>query len=782
MSKKRFRLESIGYFSHKYSVLTLIIIAAITVFMWFGQDRIVFNSNVTDMFKSNNAEFSLFERVEKIFNPNNNEMLLTISGKNLTTPKNIEKLSNLQLELEFDDRIKGVISPFSMRDFPDADGNIGALFPAEITADNVDSVLQKAQTHPLVGQKLLSKDGELVLFIINIIPPKVSAKAGEGKDNAERLALLGLRTELLEFAQEKMGDESLSLEMSGVGIFKAEIIGYMLYDQAIFTYAGILFGFFISYVYFRRLKFVLLAGLPTVVAMFTMRGTFGWFDIEMDVLSNIAPLLIMVISFCDSMHLVYGIRRRMEQGFERDLAIRETIKHVGPACVLTSLTTGIAMVSLLMAQHPIISKFGLISALGTGFAFVVTLTLIPALGKLILPKKMNLNPVVTAASDGYRHPFIHRILDRYTDFCKILFMRWSKQITIASIILMVVLGAFYVQNETRYRYLDNLPQNNQAFIGVTRIEEKLAGSNEIRIFIEFDKDYNLRNEQTFALYKDVEEQLLQTKFVKQTLSLATLREYVQKNTADKTVDGFYEFVDNNTDIFSGLLREDDKQSLVLGLLPDTDASALLPDLQLLTKNLKQLEEKYPFATLHVTGILPLTAKSSYDMIYALNYSLLLAIMGGVFLVAIAFRSVYAGIFTLIANLIPIGLAGLYLYFMNAGLQFTSVVAFTIGFGIAVDNTIHIVHRFNRAISDGLDIEKALKVTMDSVTSVLVVTSLVLGFGIGIVVVSEMPLIKLYGVLLMMLVMTALFTDTLLLPSAMRIIYNYERRKRNKSKK
>lgn len=775
MIKKGFGLESIGYISHKYSKTTLILIALITAFMWFGQYRIVFNSNVTDLFKNDSAEYHLFEKVNDIFAGNDDEFLLTISGKNLMSIKNIDKLNNLQLELEFDDAVASVVSPFSMRDFPDANGQIGPLFPAEITADNVDQLIDHALTHPLVGGKLLSTDRELILFVVSTKPQPSSDQQGQDARDKQ----LELRTRLLDLAKAQMTDDDLSYEMSGLSIFKAEIIGYMLYDQLSFTIFGILFGFIISWIYFRQMKFVALAGLPTVIAMITMRGMFGWFDIEMDVLSNIAPILIMVISFCDSVHLVYGMRRRLEQGFDRDTAIKLTVKQIGPACVLTSLTTGIAMVSLLAAGHPIISKFGFICTFGTGFAFVITLTFIPALVKVILPeqpKQMEMHNLVTNAEPGYRHPLMHRLLDSYTEFCKKILMKWPVQITASAVALMLVLGYFYVQNEPRYRYIDNLPQNNQAFIGVSRIEEKLSGTNEIRVFLEFEAGYDIRSETSFELFADIEKILIATPFVKTTLSMNTLRAYVQQNSADKSVEHFFAFIDENLDSASDLLLEDNHQGLVIGLLPDIDAAALLPQLRALEKSIQLVDEKYPFAKLYVTGILPLSATASYQMIDMLNYSLLLAILGGVLIVAISFRSVYAGIFALIANVIPIGLAGFYLFIFNEGLQFTSVVAFTIGFGIAVDNTIHVVHRYNRAIAEGLDVEQALLKTMDSVTSVLVVTSLVLGGGIGIVILSEMPLIKLYGALLMMLVFTALLTDTLLLPSAMRIIYNYKNRK------
>ena len=780
MNKKRFRLESIGYFSHKYSKITLILIALITVFMWFGQYRIVFNSNVTDLFKDDSPQYHLFEKVNDLFSGNDDEFLLTISGKNLLSVENVSKLNDLQLELEFNDDVEAVLSPFSMRDFPDENGKMGPLFPAEITTDNIDQVLTHAQSHPLVGGKLLSADRELILYVITTKPQQVELKQGEGKGLAERDAQLDLRTRLLDLAKTQIADSSLAFEMSGLSIFKAEIIGYMLYDQLSFTIFGVLFGFIISWIYFRRMKFVALAGLPTVVAMITMRGMFGWFDIEMDVLSNIAPILIMVISFCDSVHLVYGIRRRLEQGYNRDDAIRLTVRHIGPACVLTSLTTGIAMVSLLAAGHPIISKFGFICTFGTGFAFVITLTLIPALAKLILPEKMQIAHLVTEAEPGARHPLMHRILDSYTEFCKKVFIKWPMRVSVMAVILMALLSYFYVQNEPRYRYVDNLPQHNEAFIGVSKIEQKLSGTNEIRIFIEFDQDYQLRSEATFELYRRIEAELAATSFVKDTFSMATLRGYVQKNSVDKSVEQFFAFIDENADSANGLLREDNKQSLVIGLLPDTDASALLPELRILEQKIAAIDEEFADAKLYVTGILPLSARASYNMIDMLNYSLLFAIMGGVLIVAISFRSVYAGIFALIANIIPIGLAGFYLYIFDEGLQFTSVVAFTIGFGIAVDNTIHVVHRYSRAIRDGLNIEDALLKTMDSVTSVLVVTSLVLGGGIGIVMLSEMPLIKLYGALLTMLVFAALLTDTLLLPSAMRIFYNYKLKKNQKN--
>ena len=487
MNKEKFGLESIGYISHKYAKTTIVIIILITIFMWFGQYRIVFNSNVTDLFKDGSPQYELFEKVNDLFVTSDNEFLLTISGENLSKPENIRKLNDLQLEFEFDDGIKAVVSPFSMRDFPNDQNVFGPLFPAEITSNNVDMVLDHALTHPLVGGKLLSYDKQLILYIITVNEPKSDATVGDGKDREERDKLLDLRSRLLDLVKKQINDKSLAFEMSGLSIFKAEIIGYMLYDQASFTLFGILFGFIISWLYFRKGKFVLLAGLPTVVSMVTMRGMFGWFDIEMDVLSNIAPLLIMVISFCDSVHLVYGLRRRLEQGYDRDEAIRLTVKHIGPACVLTSITTGVAMVSLLAAQHPIVSKFGYICTFGTFFAFVITLTLIPALAKLTLPKKMKMHHLVTEAEPGYKHPIMHRALDSYTEFCKVLFMKWPKQIAIFSVLCVAILAIFYTQNEPRYRYIDNLPQHNEAFVGVSRIGEKLSGTNEIRIFVEFDQ-------------------------------------------------------------------------------------------------------------------------------------------------------------------------------------------------------------------------------------------------------------------------------------------------------
>ena len=140
----------------------------------------------------------------------------------------------------------------------------------------------------------------------------------------------------------------------------------------------------------------------------------------------------------------------------------------------------------------------------------------------------------------------------------------------------------------------------------------------------------------------------------------------------------------------------------------------------LESELDQLRAANPGVVFTATSLAVLSAKASYEMIAQLNHSLLLAIVLNIMLVGLVFRSVRAGLYCILPNLLPIFVVGGFLYISGLGFQFTSVVAFTIGFGIAVDNTIHILNYYGLMRSHGRDVVPALEETITTIGPVLAV--------------------------------------------------------------
>ena len=178
---------------------------------------------------------------------------------------------------------------------------------------------------------------------------------------------------------------------------------------------------------------------------------------------------------------------------------------------------------------------------------------------------------------------------------------------------------------------------------------------------------------------------------------------------------------------------------------------------------------YPEVTFTATSLSVLSAKASYEMIAQLNKSLLLAIALNIMLVGLVFRSFRAGLYCILPNLLPIVVVGAFLYLSGLGLQFTSVVAFTIGFGIAVDNSIHILNYYGLMRSQGREVIPALEETITTIGPVLTVGTVVLISGFAATLFSQLPNLRLFGEVAMLLLATALLANLVILPATIAIL-------------
>ena len=178
---------------------------------------------------------------------------------------------------------------------------------------------------------------------------------------------------------------------------------------------------------------------------------------------------------------------------------------------------------------------------------------------------------------------------------------------------------------------------------------------------------------------------------------------------------------------------------------------------------------HPNVNLVVTGIAPHSARASYEMIVELNRSLLIAIGLNILLIGLVFWSLRAGLYSMLTNILPIAVAGAILHLTGAGLQFTSVVAFTIGFGIAVDNAIHILNYYRLMRSKNEAVKPALEKTVATVGPALAVGCLVLIVGFGGTLISELPSLRLFGEVVIMLLATALLANLLVLPALIEVV-------------
>ncbi|MFQ5626717.1 MAG: MMPL family transporter [Methyloligellaceae bacterium] len=353
-----FGLEKLGLWAARHPRATLLIIAAtMPIFLLFAA-RLEFSSDIREIFRSQSEGFAVLEEVSRQYPGSGRDILLVVEGDDVLEPKALNALRSLHLDLSLEPDVKFVLSIFSARHPPDAGGNARSLFPPQITPQtDLQGLREEALAHPLVAGKLLSSDSKLALVVVAL------------KDKERGVSELNkVMASVNETASSILANSGLSFSPTGLAAMRVEIIGALIRDQGRFAIAGLVLCLSLCWFFFRRWAYVAMAGVPAGVAVLWLAGGMAMAGQEVNVLTNIIPVLVIVIVFSDALHLLFGVRRNIAEGMTLEKAIETAVHEVGPACVLTSATTTLALLSLTLVPHDFIYRFGLTAALGTGTA------------------------------------------------------------------------------------------------------------------------------------------------------------------------------------------------------------------------------------------------------------------------------------------------------------------------------------------------------------------------------------------------------------------------------
>jgi len=751
MGQLGFGLERFGLVTLARPRLTAIAIVLLTAFCALGVWRIEATGVLSDFFRGDNEDYRTYQQMSERFPTSEFDVFVIVEGQDLLTPERLEDVRMLHLELQFVQAVNGVLSIFSMRQAPDADGYPPPMFPATMPHGEAFAALKAQVTsHPLLDGKLLTTAGDQSPLTILIVSLDKSAVAGDGLN----AAISDLKT----LANESLAGTGLRVTMAGVPVMQADLRGAIESDRLLFNSGGILLGMLIAIVFFQRATLIMIATLCPVIASVMTLGIIGHLRIDLDSLINTIPPLVMVIAFSDAMHMIFTVRRRLDKGDTKYGAIRHSVLTVGPACALTSITTAVAMLSLTYADSAVIQTFGVSAALGTLSAFFVVMAVVPSLSYLLIGNEERFRQ-----TDAARLGMMHRV-DRFCLWLSQKVEPHHVKLTALAGVLLVALLATHLQLEPRYRLSDQIPQDKEAMAGAERLDEKLTGAQPIHIMVRWEDGKRLFDPEVLSAVAGAHRVMERGPKVGNVWSLDTLNRWLVRSgePARDYLKPYIELLpDHLTDRF---INPDRNAALVTGRIVNLDASDTLPIVRQLDEDLDTLRQSFPQISFEVTGLPVIAALQSDNMIRQLNDGLLIAIVLVVVMIGLAFRSMSISAISVTPNLFPLVATGAVLYAFGGGLEYSSVIAFTVAFGLAVDDTIHFLNRLAVEESRTNSPEKAVRQTLFVVGPVLVLTTIVLVLGLAVTVFSAVPPTQLFGRLAMTMLVAALIADLLLLPA------------------
>ena len=186
--------------------------------------------------------------------------------------------------------------------------------------------------------------------------------------------------------------------------------------------------------------------------------------------------------------------------------------------------------------------------------------------------------------------------------------------------------------------------------------------------------------------------------------------------------------------------------------------------QALERRLSRIAQAYPGVSFSVTGMSVMAAEGSLAIIDQLHVSLIMAMIIVSVVMVIAFRSLAVGVLSLVPNIFAVAATGGMLYLLGWGLEYAGIIALTVAFGLAVDDTIHVFNRHREEARKSQDNAETVHATIRTIGPVLILTTLVLFLGICASATSSVPPTRLFGQIFMSTVIFALLGDLIILPA------------------
>ncbi|MEZ5840691.1 MAG: MMPL family transporter [Hyphomicrobiales bacterium] len=413
-----FGLENLGLVAVRRPLLGALIILALSLFAALGLTRIGFDDELRNIFRSTSIDHKTFVAFEAAFGNTESDFFILVEGDRLATPEALAKLREFTFDLRLEDGVASAVSLFSLRKVPDANGDAPTVMPEAIpSGPALEELLAEIDSHPLGLGKLISRDRRAALVIV--------AAERDAQELKTAKVMYGELQKLAATAFEPLG---LSVEVTGIPVLRVELVNRLLADQVRIITLGVLLSFLMSAFIFRSLVGALVTTIPSLVAVLWVIGLMGVFGVHINLTTTILPVLILVLAFADSMHLTVHMMREHVAGRSLKESALAAVREVGPACVLTSLTTAIAFLTLTFSDSFAIRQLGIAGSMATMLSFAAVVTVGPLLFLLIAR-----GPIAPPAETGRLFHFLGFFSHHAGE------LSWRRPLVTAAVGLLVVL-------------------------------------------------------------------------------------------------------------------------------------------------------------------------------------------------------------------------------------------------------------------------------------------------------------------------------------------------------
>ena len=632
---------------------------------------------------------------------------------------------------------------------------------SDVSDATLQTILEPRREHPLFMGTLWNQD--LTVFGVHgYLAPT------ENNDAHRREVTAALQSTIVD-----LSETSDRIVLSGLPVLRTTIPLALEADMTRLLGIGIIISFIVLWLYFRRFSIALLCFAGVVPAIVLTLGLMGYAGQSISVLTSVVPIVILVVALSDATHLVVGTREAWRNGRTISEAVVHTFTNLSRSCFFTSLTTALGFAGLIATRNHLIGEFGVLSALAVIVAYLVTLTLLPAL----LAFTKDLGP-----HQEWGERLWQGILTRVESLLQLPVV-WPS----AAFGLLLAVGLIAgSQLRVEAYIIDDLKERDTILEELRWIEDEGFGLFQINVYLDQESDEGHSPEmlqwiEEFQAFVEEDPAVLGSVGLPQIVNELGTAYGTQPVGSDPTSEIGSAEVRTRREIaellFLAELEDDDALRDVylrdagvgqmIILVKDQGSQVLSP----LTARVEDRLQSHPPPTgrATATGTVKLTTVLWEQLISRFVPGIAFSIVLVWLALSWMFRSVWLGLLAVVPNLVPLvlllGLMGL----GGFDLKPSNILVFAIAFGIVADDTIHFLGALARNLRSSNQIPAVLAQTIREVGPALVLVTVVVVAGFTALMASRFQALFLIGLLTASAAVLALLADLVGFPALLRIV-------------
>lgn len=568
----------------------------------------------------------------------------------------------------------------------------------------------------------------------------------------------------------------IDIKISGMPYVRTMNADNIKREISTFVILALIITSIIFFLFFRSFRATFISLFVVMIGVVWTVGILGLFiinsppgDFEISVLTGLIPPLIIVIGIPNCIFLINKYQHEVNKHGNKGRSLRKVISKIGNATLMTNVTTASGFATFIITNSKLLTEFGVIASLSILAIFILCLLIIPIIYSFLpIPEEKHL--------EHLNKTWINSLGDWIEETVR----KRKISIYITSVILLVtsIIGIYQIRISGSI--IDDMPQKADWFDDIMFYEKEFNGIMPLEILINTKRKKGVTKLSTIKKMSKIEEVIMEIPELSKPISMVSLVKY-SKQAYYNGNPKYYQVPTSQENSFILSYAKNSTSGSDVDLIRNyvdstgqyTRITAFMKDMEI--EKMEEIEEKLNYEIskimpsknfeVIITGKAYLFQKGTRYLVKNLILSLSLAIFLIAALMSYMFRSIKMIIISLIPNILPLVVTAGLMGYIGVPIKPSTILIFSIAFGIAVDDTIHFLAKYRQElISNNWEINKSVYNALRETGVSMFYTSIVLFFGFSVFTVSDFGGTVALGALVSATLLFAMLSNLLLLPS------------------